>query len=54
MKKTLLLFATLAVLVSCQQTTVEPGVSRELALERHARVSELSYGLDFSIPDKLE
>lgn len=45
--------ALIATLAACRGPLVEPGVSRELAQERSARVSELRYGMDLSIPDSL-
>ena len=40
-------------LVSCGPG-VEPGVSRELALERSARISNITYDLHFTIPQALD
>ena len=49
--KAILFFAALALLSSCDRLFVEPGVSRELARERKARVSEIRYGMDLNIPE---
>ncbi|MBQ9192746.1 MAG: aminopeptidase [Bacteroidales bacterium] len=38
----------------CGQTPVEPGVSRDLARERKAHISDVCYGLAFSIPEDRE
>lgn len=53
--KNILLFAAtaLAVFTACSSAAVVPGVSRELAQERKARVSDLRYGIDFSIPESI-
>ena len=41
-------------LAGCARTAVEPGVSRELARERSARISDIRYELAFRIPEEKE
>ena len=38
-------------LAGCAQIPVEPGVSRELALERASRIGDIRYELAFRIPE---
>ena len=38
-------------LAGCARTAVEPGVSRELALERASRIGDIRYELAFRIPE---
>ena len=40
-----------SLLAGCARTAVEPGVSRELARERSARISDIRYELAFRIPE---
>ena len=41
-------------MTACSYPLAEPGVSRNLAIERKARVKDLSYHMDFSIPDSID
>ena len=45
------LLLALALAAGCGKTAVEPGVSRMLALERSAHISDIRYDLSFSIPE---
>ena len=51
MRRPFLCLLAAAWLVGCGQVPVEPGVSRELALERSSRVSDIRYELAFRIPE---
>ena len=48
------ILTALTLLAACDRPYVQPGVSRELAQERKARVSEIRYAMDFIVPDSPE
>lgn len=55
MKRALGFLLSAALLAGCGRVGVEPGVSRELALDRAARIDSVHYVLSFSVPeDKTE
>ena len=51
MRRALGFLLVAALLAGCGQVRVEPGVSRELALDRAARIDSIRYLLTFSVPE---
>lgn len=51
MRRRLFCLLAIGMLAGCSQVPVEPGVSRELALDRASRIHDIRYELDFRIPE---